>query len=84
MQYLGLQLKAGSELAEQQVLLLTPSKHKEVKKRQGRRHRTAYQIFIKQECARLRTYNECPVSSNILYMAIDAWKKLSEIEKQVH
>lgn len=82
-----MQPEAGPEFAaEQQVMLLTPSKNKEVKKRRGappRKYRTAYQIFLKQECARLRTCSEASHGSNMLHMAVDAWNKLSEIEKQV-
>ncbi|KAF7805046.1 high mobility group B protein 10-like [Senna tora] len=75
----------GAELTEHQVLLLTPTKAKEAKKRRVaslRRYKTAYQIFLKQECARLKTRNEALVGSNMLHMAIDTWKKMSESEKQ--
>lgn len=58
----------------------------EKKKRRGAPpgQRTAYQIFLKQECARLRACCHASNGTRILRMAIDAWKKMSEIEKQVY
>ncbi|XP_028791421.1 high mobility group B protein 10-like [Neltuma alba] len=74
----------GSELSEQKMLVLASPDDKKLKKRRGapQGHKTAYQIFIKQECARLRSCNEASARSNILHMAIDAWKNLTEIERQ--
>ncbi|KAK4273389.1 hypothetical protein QN277_021802 [Acacia crassicarpa] len=74
----------GSELEEQKMVVYTSPDDKKVKKRRGapRGHKTAYQIFIKQECARLRSCKEASDRSNILYMAIDAWRNMTETEKQ--
>ncbi|XP_027364498.1 high mobility group B protein 10-like [Abrus precatorius] len=84
MQCFMFQLKARAGFVERPVLLAIPSNDKEMKKRRGapQGQKNAYQIFIKQECARLRTRNEASDGHRILHMAIDAWKKMSEIEKQ--
>ena len=81
-----MQLKAGSQLEEQKMVVYTTPDDKKVKKRRGapQGHKTAYQIFIKQECARLRSCKEASNRSNILYMAIDAWRNMTETEKQVN
>ncbi|XP_062081825.1 putative high mobility group B protein 11 [Humulus lupulus] len=77
--------------AEQKLSPQTPSKVKEtvVKKKKklspGRcRHiRTAYQIFIREECDRLkRTNGEKLRGQSFRSMADDAWRHLSEIDRQ--
>ncbi|XP_057440675.1 putative high mobility group B protein 11 isoform X2 [Lotus japonicus] len=67
------------------VLQPAPSNDKGRKKRGGAPtgRRTAYQIFVKQECARLRACSEDSLDrTRFLRMAIDTWKNMSEIEKQ--
>ncbi|XP_012569925.1 putative high mobility group B protein 11 [Cicer arietinum] len=68
----------GVSSQEPQVLLQSPSNNKEMKKR----GQSGYQIFLKQECARLKAYSQEIDGTKILRMAVDAWKKLSDIEKQ--
>ncbi|PON69657.1 ARID DNA-binding domain containing protein [Parasponia andersonii] len=71
--------------AEQKLSPRTPSKVKEVKKSPGRarRIRTAYQIFIRRECDRLRRTNgEKLRGQSFRSMADDAWRHLSESERQ--
>ncbi|CAL0333438.1 unnamed protein product [Lupinus luteus] len=73
----------GDEFVEQQVALPVPSTGDEKKKRRGApRGRNGYQIFLKNECARLKTLGEVSDGKNILRMATDAWNKMSETEKQ--
>lgn len=81
-----LQLKAGSVVVEPKMVVQASPDDKKVKKRRGKspRPRTAYQIFIKEECARLRSCNLASPRTNILYMAIDAWRSMTEVEKQVY
>ncbi|XP_057427880.1 uncharacterized protein LOC130721155 [Lotus japonicus] len=80
----GFQVTA--EAGEQPVLLpAAPSNNKEMKKRKGAPvgQRNAYQIFLKKECARLRACREASLDgTNIRRKATDAWKNMSEIEKQ--
>ncbi|CAJ1977855.1 unnamed protein product [Sphenostylis stenocarpa] len=78
----------GAGYVQQPVLLPTPSKEKktpskEKKKRRGAPvgQKTAYQIFLKHECTRLKTCNQA-VDGKILSMAINSWRTMSEIEKQ--
>lgn len=68
---------------QQPVFLPTPSKEK--KKRRGAPvgRKTAYQIFLKHECARLKTCNEA-LDGKILSMAIHSWRTMSDIAKQVY
>ncbi|KAA8545262.1 hypothetical protein F0562_020046 [Nyssa sinensis] len=48
-----------------------------------RRSRTGYQIFLKKECARLKKIlGENAASQNIRTMGIDAWRYLSESDRQ--
>ncbi|KAL9318716.1 hypothetical protein ACSQ67_015233 [Phaseolus vulgaris] len=53
------------------------------KKRRGAPvgRKTAYQIFLKHECARLKTCNEA-LDGKILSMAIHSWRTMSDIAKQ--
>ncbi|QCE07256.1 hypothetical protein DEO72_LG9g2273 [Vigna unguiculata] len=71
----------GTGYVEQPVVLPTPPKEK--KKRRGAPvgRKTAYQIFLKHECARLKTCNQV-LDGKILSMAIHSWRTMSEIEKQ--
>ncbi|KAJ1383509.1 Tetratricopeptide-like helical domain superfamily [Sesbania bispinosa] len=77
---------AASTSKEQPVILPQVTKkprNQETKKRPGAPGgRNAYHIFLKQECARLRTCNKASNGPKTLRMAVDAWKKMSEIEKQ--
>lgn len=67
-----------------EVLLQTPSKDKEKKKKRGApTGRSGYQIFLKQECARLKVFRQDIDGKAILRMAVDEWNKLSDIDKQV-
>ncbi|XP_017414021.1 high mobility group B protein 10 isoform X2 [Vigna angularis] len=74
-------MTAGAGYVQQPVLLPTPPKEK--KKRRGAPvgRKTAYQIFLKHECARLKTCNEV-LDGKILSMAIHSWRTMSETEKQ--
>ncbi|KAK7344280.1 hypothetical protein VNO77_13718 [Canavalia gladiata] len=76
--------KTGAGYVEQPVLLASPPNDKKIKKRRGAPsgQKNAYHIFLKQECARLKTCNEPSDGQRILRMAIDAWNKMSKIEKQ--
>ncbi|CAI8584920.1 unnamed protein product [Vicia faba] len=66
-----------------EVLLQTPSKDKEKKKKRGcPTGRSGYQIFLKQECARLKASGQDIDSKAILRMAVEEWNKLSDIDKQ--
>ncbi|XP_020210155.1 high mobility group B protein 10 [Cajanus cajan] len=69
---------------EQPVFLLPPSNDKEMKRRRGAPsgRKNAYQIFLKHECARLKTSNLASDGQRVLRMAIDAWRNMSELEKQ--
>lgn len=74
----------GPRTAEQRVSRQTPSKNKEMKKRPGtpRGLRTAYHIFIKKECARLRTFHgENLDGQKVRDRAIVAWKRLPQSER---
>ncbi|KAK7392090.1 hypothetical protein VNO78_20517 [Psophocarpus tetragonolobus] len=61
-----------------------PSNNKEMKKRRGSPpgRKTAYQIFLKHECARLKTCSQALDGQKILHIAIDTWRNMSDIEKQ--
>ncbi|XP_019461937.1 PREDICTED: high mobility group B protein 10-like isoform X2 [Lupinus angustifolius] len=73
----------GDEFVGEQVVLPAPSIGEEKKKRRGApRGRNGYQIFLKNECARLKTSGEVSDGTNILRVATDAWNKMSETEKQ--
>jgi len=57
------------------VLLKAPSNDKEKKKLQGAlTGKTGYQIFLKQECARLKALDPDIDGKKVLCMAVDAWK----------
>ncbi|KAK2403248.1 high mobility group B protein [Trifolium repens] len=65
------------------VLLQTPSKDKETKKRRGApTGRSGYQIFLKQECARLKACCQDIDGKTILRTAVEAWNKMSDNDKQ--
>ena len=75
---------------EQKLSPATPSKTKEMEKHSSRgrprRIRTAYQIFIKSECERLRrTHGEKlkGQGQNFRVMADQVWRNLSESDRQV-
>lgn len=75
----------GAGYVEQPVLLPPSSNGQEMKKRRrgapvGRKN--AYQIFLKHECARLKTCSQDLERNKILRLAIEAWRNMSEIEKQ--
>ncbi|KAJ1425527.1 High mobility group box domain [Sesbania bispinosa] len=74
------------QMKEQPVILpqMTKKPRNQVtKKRPGAPGgRNAYHIFLKKECARLRACNQASDGPKTLRMAVDAWKKMSEIEKQ--
>ncbi|TKY52313.1 High mobility group B protein 10 [Spatholobus suberectus] len=76
--------QTGAGYVEQPVLLPSPSNDKEMKKRRGAPlgRKNAYQIFLKHECARLKTCSQASDGQGILRMAIDAWRNMSELEKQ--
>ncbi|RZB43140.1 high mobility group B protein 10-like [Glycine soja] len=75
---------AGAGYVEQPVFLPPPSNVKEMKKRRGSPpgRKTAYQIFLKHECARLKTCSQALDGRKILRLAIDTWRNMSDIEKQ--
>ncbi|KAE9592430.1 hypothetical protein Lal_00028633 [Lupinus albus] len=73
----------GDESIGQQLVLSTPSIGDEKKKRRGAPlGSNGYQIFLKKECARLKSSGQVSDGTNILRMATDAWNKMSETEKQ--
>ncbi|KAK7278022.1 hypothetical protein RJT34_23043 [Clitoria ternatea] len=80
----GTHQMTGAGFVEQPVILLPPSNDREMKKRRGAPpgHKNSYQIFLKQECARLKACNKDLDGHRILRMAIDAWKNMSAIDKQ--
>ncbi|XP_039690128.1 putative high mobility group B protein 11 isoform X2 [Medicago truncatula] len=63
------------------VFQQAPSSNKEKKKQKGApRNQSGYQIFLKKECARLKAdHRDIGVRKQ---MAIDAWKKMSDIDKK--
>lgn len=63
-----------------------PSRRRQMKKisTSPRKSRSAYQIFIKRKCEQLRETQKRQKGQSFLNMAIDAWKSLSEEERQVH
>ncbi|XP_058742988.1 high mobility group B protein 10-like [Vicia villosa] len=66
-----------------EVQLQTPSKDKEKKKKRGcPTGRSGYQIFLKQECARLKASGQDIDGKHILRVAVEEWNKLSDIDKQ--
>nr|POF24479.1 high mobility group b protein 10 [Quercus suber] len=78
-------LPAGPRTAEPKLSPQTPSKNKDTKKRPGAQRglRTAYHIFMKEECTRLRTvHGESLGRQNVREMALVAWRSLSESERQ--
>uniref|UniRef100_A0A2N9EPQ6 HMG box domain-containing protein n=1 Tax=Fagus sylvatica TaxID=28930 RepID=A0A2N9EPQ6_FAGSY len=87
---------AGPRIAEPKLSPQTPSKKKETKRRPPSKKketkrrpgatrglRTAYNIFLKEECARLRTvHGKSLQGQNIREMAVDAWRCLPESKRQ--
>lgn len=82
-------------LPEETILVLkTPSKAKETKKLSMKEmkqhpnapmgHRTAYMIFLRMECERLKMILGKGSPGQIKNMANDAWKRLSEHDRQVY
>ncbi|CAK8572536.1 unnamed protein product [Lathyrus sativus] len=66
-----------------EVLLQTPSKDKERKKKRGAPiGRSGYQIFLKHECARLKAYRQDIDGKTLMRVAVDGWNNLSDIDKQ--
>ncbi|CAL5208671.1 unnamed protein product [Lathyrus oleraceus] len=66
-----------------EVLLQTPSKDKEKKKSRGVPiGRSGYQIFLKQECARLKASRQDIDGKTLMRVAVDGWNNLSDIDKQ--
>lgn len=80
------QLSTGAKSAEQKKpVVQTSPKNKDVKKdpKAPIRARTAYQIFLRKECERLKkVHGESSASRNLRTMAIDAWRILSESDRQ--
>ncbi|XP_024639183.1 high mobility group B protein 10 isoform X2 [Medicago truncatula] len=73
----------GIGYQEFQVVQQAPSKNKEKKKRRGAPiGQSGYNIFLKQECARLKANHPDVGGRKIIDMAIDAWNKLSDNEKR--
>jgi len=83
LQYIGFLLKAGVGYQELQVFQQEPTDNKEKKKRRGvpRGQKSAYQIFLKHECARLKADHQFKGDRRV--KAIDAWKMMSPMEKLV-
>ncbi|XP_058779097.1 high mobility group B protein 10-like [Vicia villosa] len=66
-----------------EVLLQTPPKDKEKKKKQGTPiGRSGYQIFLMRECARLKASRLDIDGKTVMRMAVYGWNNLSDIEKQ--
>ncbi|XP_021821310.1 high mobility group B protein 10-like [Prunus avium] len=75
----------GSTSAEQKQFPQLHSKNKEMKKRVGapRGAQSAYHIFLKIECERLKSTDSGKVKGqNVRYMVDNAWRSLSASEKQ--
>ncbi|KAI5326309.1 hypothetical protein PRUPE_6G312100 [Prunus persica] len=75
----------GSTSAEQKQFPQLRSKNKEMKKRVGapRGAQSAYHIFLKIECERLKSTDSGKVKGqNVRYMVDNAWRSLSASEKQ--
>ncbi|XLT05160.1 hypothetical protein HN51_043909 [Arachis hypogaea] len=66
--------EGGAGLVKEQALLLEPSDGKEKKKRRGmaQGQRSAYQMFLKQECTQLKSCNSTSTGKGILHTAIDS------------
>ncbi|KAJ7977853.1 High mobility group B protein like [Quillaja saponaria] len=84
---LSLTVEGAPGTAELKLSRQILSKDKEMKKHRSRGatrgKRTAYQIFIKKECARLKTsHQEILSGSNVLHLAIETWRNMSEGERQ--
>lgn len=81
-------------LEEASLLLQTPAKAKETQKssdREMKQHknapmgvRTSYMIFHRMECERLKIIHGKGSPGQIRNMANDAWKRLSEHDRQVY
>ncbi|KAK7277244.1 hypothetical protein RIF29_18395 [Crotalaria pallida] len=73
-----------AESVGQQLALQAPSNGGEKKKRRGPPlgRNNGYQIFLKQECARLKTCGQVSDGTSIRRLVTDAWNKMSETEKQ--
>lgn len=79
---------------ETNLFLKTPSEAKETKKsfmKELKQHpnaplglRTAYMIFLRMECERLKMIFGKGSPGQIKNMANDAWKRLSEHDRQVY
>jgi len=66
------------------VVQQAAAKNKEKKKRRSAPiGQSGYNIFLKQECTQLKAYHQGIGGRKIVDMAIDAWNKLSDKEKQV-
>ncbi|CAL5330079.1 unnamed protein product [Camellia sinensis] len=78
--------KSGAKSAEQKKpVVQTSPKNMDVKKdpKAPIRARTAYQIFLRKECERLKkVHGESSANRNLRTMAIDAWRILSESDRQ--
>ncbi|KAI5398666.1 hypothetical protein KIW84_064150 [Lathyrus oleraceus] len=77
------QTPSATTKAIPEVLLQTPSKDKEKKKNRGVPiGRSGYQIFLKQECARLKASRQDIDGKTLMRVAVDGWNNLSDIDKQ--
>ncbi|XP_058756391.1 high mobility group B protein 10-like [Vicia villosa] len=66
-----------------EVQLQTPTKDKVKKKKRGvPTGRSGYQIFLMQECARLKASRQDIDGKTVVRMAVDGWNNLSDIDKQ--
>ncbi|KAF8401304.1 hypothetical protein HHK36_012237 [Tetracentron sinense] len=81
---MGLQIQVGTG-TNQRPFVQTSSKNKEMKKKDPyapQKQRSAYQIFLKKECDRLKNMHGGNVGHSIRKMAIAAWNCLSESDRQ--
>ncbi|XP_059652283.1 putative high mobility group B protein 11 [Cornus florida] len=82
--YYPCQLSTEPGIAEQKLSPKTPSRNYSKKEADAPpRPKTSYQIFLRKECVRLKEiHGETSGSHNIRDMAIDAWRCLSETDRQ--
>ncbi|MED6186232.1 hypothetical protein PIB30_064892 [Stylosanthes scabra] len=77
-------IEEAAGLVKEQAIIIGTSDGKEKKKRRGmaQGQRSAYHIFLKQECTRLKSCSSASDRKGVLRAAVDAWRKLSPLEKQ--
>ncbi|MED6108964.1 hypothetical protein PIB30_029190 [Stylosanthes scabra] len=77
-------IEEGTGLVKEEALITGTTDGKEKKKRRGmaQGQRSAYHIFLKQECTRLKSSSSASDRKGVLSAAVDAWRNMSPLEKQ--